>query len=58
MKIYIKKPFLTDAEKRAQDWVLRAKPMKESSPVCGKDSSSAAESDEEAANEILMSNPL
>jgi len=28
MKIYIKKPFLTDAEKKAQDWVLRAKPPK------------------------------
>jgi hypothetical protein len=28
MKIYIKKPILTDAEKRAQDWVIRAKSPK------------------------------
>ena len=28
MKIYIKKPVLTDAEKRAQDWVIRAKSPK------------------------------
>lgn len=28
MNIHIKKPFLTDAEKRAQDWVLRAKSPK------------------------------
>jgi hypothetical protein len=28
MKIYIKKLILTDAEKRAQDWVIRAKSPK------------------------------
>jgi hypothetical protein len=33
MKIYIKKPFLTDAEKRKQDWVLRAKSQKVPLPM-------------------------
>jgi hypothetical protein len=33
MNIHTKKPFLTDAEKRAQDWVLRAKSPKVPSPM-------------------------
>ena len=33
MKIYIKKPILTDAEKRAQDWVIRAKSPKVPLPM-------------------------
>jgi hypothetical protein len=37
MKIYIKKPFLTAAEKRAQDWVLRAKSPKVPLPVSWQD---------------------
>jgi hypothetical protein len=31
--IYVKKPFLTDAEKRAQDWVIRAKSPKVPLPM-------------------------
>jgi len=37
MKIHIKKPFLTDAEKRAQDWVLRAKSPKVPLPMSWQD---------------------
>jgi hypothetical protein len=37
MKIYIKKPILTDAEKRAQDWVLRAKSPKVPLPMSWQD---------------------
>ena len=35
--IYIKKPFLTDAEKRAQDWVIRAKSPKVPLPMSWQD---------------------
>jgi hypothetical protein len=35
--MYIKKPFLTDAEKRAQDWLLRAKPPKGLLPMSWQD---------------------
>ena len=37
MKIYIKKPVLTDAEKRTQDWVIRAKSPKVPLPVSWQD---------------------
>lgn len=37
MKIYIKKPILTVAEKRAQDWVIRAKSPKVPLPVSWQD---------------------
>jgi hypothetical protein len=37
MNIYIKKPFLTEAEKRAQDWVLRAKSPKVPLPISWQD---------------------
>jgi hypothetical protein len=37
MNIHIKKPFLTEAEKRAQDWVLRAKSPKVPLPVSWQD---------------------
>jgi hypothetical protein len=33
MNIHTKKPFLTEAEKRAQDWVLRAKSSKVPLPM-------------------------
>jgi len=36
MKIHIKNPFLTDVEKRAQDWVLRTKPAKTPASKNGK----------------------
>lgn len=31
--IYIKKPFLTDAEKRVQDWLLRGRLTKVQPPI-------------------------
>jgi len=37
MSIHIKKPFLTDAEKRTQDWVLRAKSPKVPLPMSWQD---------------------
>ena len=37
MNIHIKKPFLTDAEKRSQDWVLRAKSPKVPLPMSWQD---------------------
>jgi hypothetical protein len=37
MNIHIKKPFLTEAERRAQDWVLRAKSPKVPLPMSWQD---------------------
>jgi hypothetical protein len=47
MKIYIKKPLLSDAEKRKQDWVLRAKSPKVPLPMSWQDLKGAAQSTED-----------